>query len=181
VSLGEVEHALGLPPLSPVDPDRDALLNGLISAARAHAEMLLNRDLVRKQWDLYLDAWPQDTEITLRAPLVSVDLVRYTKEDGTSTTLTPGTDFEVFPELVPPVIRPAFGKTWPGDPLRSKAGILVRFTSGYASDAPFWGEAGNVKIAIKMLVAWMYYSRAKDEASIPEAIQALLGYGAVWR
>src|SRR5690242_1921125 len=47
----------------------DEEIAGLIVAARVQAEILQNRDLVRKQWDLSLDYW-NNVRIQLRAPLV---------------------------------------------------------------------------------------------------------------
>src|SRR5579875_1336015 len=37
----------------------DDFMGVLISAAREQAEILQNRDLVRKQWDLSYDYWPE--------------------------------------------------------------------------------------------------------------------------
>jgi len=180
VTLAEVEHALGLPALSPSDSERDSLLKGYISAARELAEVYLNRDLVQKQYDLRLDSWP--SEIELRAPLVSVDKVSYLNEQGSETVLAEGTDYIVFSNLEPPVVRPPVNGTWPSSSLYPRGAILVRFTSGYSGNDAFWGDAGaRVKVAITMIAAWLYYTRGQSNTEIPAAAEALLTPGRLHR
>lgn len=84
LTLAEVKAYLLIPDRSPADDAEDDLLEGMITAAREEAETQQGRDLVEKQWDLSLDYFP--CEIRLRAPLQSVDLVKYKNSDGVETS-----------------------------------------------------------------------------------------------
>lgn len=165
----------------------DALLGVMISAAREQAEILQNRDLVEKQWDLHYDYWPA-YRLRLRAPCKSVDLMQYTDLTGNVTTMTVTTDYVVDLSKEPAVITPPWNRSWPAfTPLPSSA-ILARFTSGYALDAPFWtGSGARVKIGMLMLISSWYENRlpftpgARADAELPFAVTSCLNYGALER
>lgn len=159
----------------------------LIPAAREQAEILQNRDLVRKQWDLSFDYWP-GYRLRLRAPCVSVDLMRYTDLTGNVTTMQPTTDYVVDLAKEPAVITPPWNRSWPAfTPLPSSA-ILTRFTSGYAPDDPFWaGSGARVKVGMLLLISSWYENRlpftpgARNDAELPFAVTSCLSYGAMER
>lgn len=185
ITLAEAEHWLALASLSPVDAERDATINGLITGARELAENLQGRDLVRKQWELTLPCFP--AEIELRDPLVSVDLVRYRDSDGNYTELTEGTDYIVDTAKHPGILEPPYGETWPSFTAWPTSAVLVRFTSGYAADDGFWSDAGaRLKIAMKILVAHWFTSRAFELGApgaleYPYTLTTLLTSGALTR
>lgn len=167
--------------------DDDTQIGVLISAARAQAEMLQNRDLIRKQWDLSYDYWPE-YRLRLRAPCVSVGLMQYTDLTGNVTTMQVDTDYVVDLKKEPAVITPPWNRSWPAfTPLPSSA-ILVRFTSGYAADDPYWsGPGAMVRIGMLMLMNSWYENRlpftpgARNDAEVPFAVTSCLSYGALER
>jgi uncharacterized phiE125 gp8 family phage protein len=165
----------------------DALLSVLISAAREQAEILQNRDLVRKQWDLYYDYWPA-YRLRLRAPCVSVDLLQTTDLTGMVTTMEVTRDYMVDLAKEPGAVTPPWNRSWPAfTPLPSSA-ILCRFTSGYQISDPFWqGSGARVKLGMLMLISSWYENRlpftpaARGDAELPFAVTSCLNYGALER
>lgn len=183
----EVKAYLGLPAREFPDDEEDAMIAGFIAAARNQAEILQGRDIVRKQWDLSLDYF-NDYQIRLRAPLVSVDLVKYRDSDGNYTTLTENTDYVVDTAKHPGVIVPAVNATWPSFSPWPSSAVLIRFTSGFASADPWWLDDGfRVKAGMKMLISSWYENRLPFEVGAnaaqeyPYSVTALLSYGALVR
>lgn len=184
MELAELQAWLGVPVLSPADTDSDALITALISAAREQAEVLQWRDLVTKQWTLTLESFAP--EIELRAPLISVETVKYKDSDGVETTLTEGTDYIVDIAKQPGVIMPPYNKDWPSFTAYPTSPITIEFTSGFASTDAFWVESGpRVKLGMKMLISSWFNRRLPFEPSnlaiqeIPYTVAALLSTGAL--
>lgn len=176
----EVEEHLSLPTLDPVDANRDSLLEDYIMAAREQAEILQNRDLVQKQWDLHLDAFPAH-EIPLRPDLDTVDLVRYTDSGGDTTDLVEDTDYIVDTHKQPGLIMPAYGTVWPTFTPWPSSAVLVRFTDGLSSSqVPAIVKGGM----LRLISAW-YYGRlpfemgASAAQEYPYAVTWALRYKAV--
>jgi uncharacterized phiE125 gp8 family phage protein len=185
LTLAQAEHYLSLPTLSPVDAGRDALIESLITAARETAEAYQGRDLIPKQWDLTLEAFP--VEIELRAPLVTVDLVKYRDSSGTWTILAENTDYIADLSKHPGIIRPPYDGEWPSFTAWPTSPILIRFTSGYASTDAFWDDAGQrIRTGMKLLISHWFNSRDLMAApgagkEVPYSIEVLLGTGALPR
>jgi uncharacterized phiE125 gp8 family phage protein len=189
LSVDEMRFALKLPDRidSPQDVEIDDQLTGLISAAREQAEILQNRDLVRKQWDMSLDYWTS-YQIELRSPLVSVELVRYRDSTGAYTTLVENTDYIVDTAKSPGIMAPVYGGTWPTYTPWPSSSLLIRFTSGVASDSVFWSDAGaRVKRGMRALISDWYFNVlpfVKGSAAAqdyPYGVTSNLSYGAVPR
>jgi uncharacterized phiE125 gp8 family phage protein len=180
------------------DPTHDDDLELFIPAAREQAEIFQNRDLVQKQWDLYLDRFvPCDDlnyrhhrhhhhEIELRSPLNSVDLVQYRDSDGAYTALVEDTDYVA--DLVRGLIVPASGKTWPSFTPWPSSAVLVRFNSGISTSDPFWASSGaRVMVGMKLLIsAWfnnrLPFGRGESVAAeYPFTVTSCLSYGAISR
>jgi uncharacterized phiE125 gp8 family phage protein len=165
----------------------DVMLGGMISAAREQAEILQNRDLVQKQWDLSYDYWPA-YRLRLRAPCVSVDLMQYTDLTGAVTPMALTTDYVIDLKKEPGVITPPWNRSWPAFTPFPSSAILTRFTSGYAAVDPFWlGSGARVKIGMLMLISSWYENRlpftpgASADAELPFAVTSCLNYGALER
>lgn len=184
ITLAEAQEYLRVPVMSPVDSDSDALINALITAAREVAETYQGRDLVEKQWDLTLEAFP--VEIQLRDPLVTVDLIRYRDSDGDYTTLTANTDYIVDTAKHPGIVRPPYDGEWPSFTAWPTSPVLIRFTSGYAAADVFWSDAGKrVLIGMKMLISHWYNNRlpffpqgGSSTMELPFTVTSLLSAGA---
>jgi uncharacterized phiE125 gp8 family phage protein len=186
LTLAEVRAYLKLPDRVPPDPAEDDLLNVFIVAAREQAEIYQNRDLVRKQWDLARDYWP-DYHLPMRGPLVSVDLVQYRDNNGAYTQMAENVDYIVDASKSPGLITPPYGVTWPAFTPWPTSALLVRFTSGMASSDPWWSDAGaRVKIGMKLLISNWFNGRlpfleGRTYQELPFAVTSCLSQGAVPR
>lgn len=180
ISLDEAKSFLKVPQRSPVDTGEDLDIQGMISTARNMAEGLQGRDLVQKQWDLVADYWPCGL-LSLRAPLISVDLVQYRDSDGVYHELTEGPDYVVDAARQPGIIAPAFNQIWPSYTAWPAASLLVRFTSGYSAASAFWADDGHrIKLGMKRLVALYYSDRLPlTVADLPEVTKDLLSFGSI--
>jgi hypothetical protein len=184
LSLAEVRKFLELPERSPEDLPEQTLLEGFVIGAREVAEILQNRDLTVKQYDYTLDFFPE--EIELRTPLRSVDLIRYRDSDGNYTDLVEGTDYIV--DTARGLVLPVYGGSWPSFAAWPSSAVLVRFSSGYAEDHPFWSQSGQrVLIGMKELISAWFHERLPFELSnlaiqeYPYTVTSLLSFGAVPR
>jgi uncharacterized phiE125 gp8 family phage protein len=189
LTVDEVKHYLVLPFLNPPDDLQEALLGGLISGARAMAEIFQNRDLVVKQWDLSYDYWPE-FRIKLRPPVVGVDLVQYRDRDGNTTPLAENTDYIVDAAKKPGIITPMYNKTWPTFTPWPSSAVLIRYRSGMKPPSDpqpdlFWKNAGaRVLVGMKRLISEWYNNRLPLDLKVddvPFGIGQCLGFGSVPR
>lgn len=185
LDLDTVKSYLKIPQRNPSDPIEDATLNIFIVAARIQAEVMQNRDLVRKSWDLTYDFWPS-FRIRLRDPLKSVDLITTKDNDGAITTLNLNTDFIMDATKHPGIITPPFNGTWPAFSLWPSSSILIRFQSGYDPTDAYWsGPGAIVKNAMLLLISSWYNGRIPFEqgaiSEYPFAVTQGLGLGALER
>ena len=182
-TLDEVKSFLRLPARSPADPDEDALVADLISAARVVAEFYQGRDLVRKQWDLHFDFWV-DYFIGLRDPLVSVDLFTVRDSTGAYTTLVENTDYIVDLVKSPGLVAPPYNSMWTAFTPWPSSAILIRFTSGFGNNSVFWQADGRaVKAGMRRLIVDWFTNRMPFEKTIdpnrelPFGVTAMLTTG----
>lgn len=169
-------------------PEEDTAENNqllaFIAGARNQAEILQEKDLIRKQWDLSFDYWP-GYRIETKTPLVSVDLVQYKDSDGNVTALTEGVNYIVDNLKSPGIIMPPWNGTWPTFTPWPSSALLFRFTSGYACDDPFWAESGPlIKTGMKLLISHWFNNRIPFEvgagaiAAYDYGVTSCLSYGA---
>lgn len=154
----------------------DALISGLIKAARAEVEAQTGMALIDQSWRLAMDAWPHDGLVRLRRhPVKEILSVTVYGEEGEAAVLDPAS-YEA--DLLSRPARLHF--TSPPAPERRLNGIEVDFIAGF-------GEAGTdvpdlLKRAVLVLVAHWYEFRAvfgaKDQpVSIPPGFDRLIaGY-----
>lgn len=144
-----------------VDDDQtaeDALILGLIRAAREQTEAQTRRALVTQTWDARYTAFPDDNgRLELpRAPLQSVASVAYLDSTGATTTLDPG-DYMVDTASEPGAVVLAYGGAWPTPTLYPLAPVRVRFTAGYGEGAGDVPE--SIRAAMLLLVGHLYEHR----------------------
>lgn len=177
--------------------EQDRTISGMIAAARAHAELLQNKDLVVKQWDYSLDTFTDfaiaqatannysavyEDELQLRLPLRSVDLFQYTMSDGTVIPLAENTNYTV--DLARGLVKPAYGTCWPSFVAGRSSPILLRYQSGYSASHPFWVSGGApLLVGMKMLITSWYedripYVEGTGVHELPFGITKLLKSGA---
>lgn len=149
--------------------DEDALLNGLIVAAREHAEKITNRVFVTQTWDYHRDNFINAIDLPFGS-LQSVVSVKYVDTGGIEQILDPGV-YEVDILNEPGKVTLGYQQAWPS--IRSVPNaVSIQFIAGY-------GDATNdvpdtVRLAIRSLVSDYYDSRADSATGMSEAIQRLL-------
>jgi uncharacterized phiE125 gp8 family phage protein len=139
----------------------DALIGGLIVAARQHVEAVTGRAFCTQTWELRLGAFPGDEEFVElpKAPLQSVQQVAYVNAAGALIQAAIG-DFQAIipagPQAPPGSVGPAPGKKWPTDVSHAPLSARIRFVAGYgdASAVPF-----GIVAAIMLLVGDLYQNR----------------------
>lgn len=167
----------------------DALVASLGKAARSLVERLTGRQLVTASWLMTLDAfpWPGGWEFLERpglfpdphqirlpkAPLQSVSSVTYYDMGDVLRTLDTSV-YVVDAATDPGRILLAMAKVWPVTRLKPGA-VRVTFTAGYGAASAVPEE---LKLAIKLAVAWWYEHRGDDLAAaptkLPLAVESLL-------
>ncbi|HCZ17770.1 MAG TPA: hypothetical protein DHV85_25000 [Candidatus Accumulibacter sp.] len=141
--------------------DDDTRITAFISAARHLAEQKTGRAFSPQTWELVLDAFPAEIEVTI-GPLTAVSSIKYLDTAGAEQTLA-GAAYVVDADHLPARIVPATGYAWPGTAALPSA-VRVRFTCGHAvSDGDL--------IALKqwMLIAvatWVRHAEAVDSANL---------------
>ena len=110
--------------------DEDALINGLISAAREACEDRIEGTVPVTGWKLTLDTFPDAIKLP-RGPVASVESVKYLDANGVEQTLSPA-DYLVDTVSTPGYIVPAYGKEWPTTRDQINA-VTVDYTAGNAT------------------------------------------------
>jgi len=175
ITVAEMAAFLRLPDTHPANDD--LLLASQIQAAREVAEAHQGRDLVAKQYDLWLDAFPVDV-IDVRDPLASVDVFSYKDSDGVTTALVENTDYIV--DTVRSCVMPVVDGSWPSATLWPSSAILIRHTT-----APPTIDA-CVLNGIRYLVAGWFegrlpYVAGESVAEMPMSVRDVFAIGKRWR
>uniref|UniRef100_A0A6M3XTW3 Putative head-tail connector n=3 Tax=viral metagenome TaxID=1070528 RepID=A0A6M3XTW3_9ZZZZ len=141
VSLSDARTHLRI---SDDETTEDALIQGIIMAARIEAERQLGRPLVSQTWTAKMDYFPDSDEIELPLPpLVSVATVKYIDPDGTLQTLS-NTYYTVDTSGVLGRIYLNYGYSWPDIRVEPNA-VRIEYVAGY-------GDASAVPEDVK---SWM--------------------------
>lgn len=162
--------------------DDDALIAGLIKAARECAESATNRKLITQRWRVFEDTIPSPPEFCLPfAPVQSVDWVRLWDSANNGIVLSASA------YSVDVVGEPArvYLKDAPTATLRRYNAVEIAFTCGYGAAATNVPEP--IRQAVKLLAAHWYENRiAVSEASqlkfeeLPLGVQYLLAPYRLW-
>ncbi len=160
------------------DDADDALISGLIAAARRHCEQRLDQAFVTTTFELKLDRFPCEhcglIELD-RAPLQSITHVKYFDCDGDEQTLD-DESYQVDAASRPGRLLPAPYCYWPSTSPRLNA-VTIRFVAGYGAAA---AVPDTIKAAIKLLVGHWYKNREATvigsiSSNLQFTVDALLG------
>jgi len=141
VSLAEAKAQL-----RETSTDNDTYITALIAAATDEAENYVWRRFVTQTWRLYCQFFGE-----IKIPygsLQSVTSVKYYDSDDVQQTLA-ATTYQVDINREPPIIRLAYGKSWPSIYSRDDA-IEVEFVCGYTT------VPESIKYAILMKIELLY-------------------------
>lgn len=174
LTVAEMKAYLRLPEYDEPQPETDALIASLITAARDMAEGVdgQNRDLVAKTWDKTWDGW--QTAFHLRDPLGTVDLFQVKDDEGNLHTLTEGVDYIV--DATRNLVMPPPNESWPSIDLWPVSAILIRFTTAPGAVPEI------VKNGMRLLISDWHTSRAPfdtvtERVESPRAVTAAFRYG----
>lgn len=159
--------------------DDDAYIGALISTAREWAEDYLDRTLIHTQWEMKLDAFPDEIGAP-RPPMASSGTctavtLTYTVSDVGGTTTLSSSNYRVDRASTPGVIRNLYGQSWPSH-LSDQNSITVSWWGGYSGNSS--GVPKAARHAILMLVASWYERRLAADSTtaveIPFGVKPLL-------
>ena len=157
--------------------NEDAVLVGLILAARQYAEEITGRAFLTQTLELTLDCFPAWKIELPRSPVASITSITYLDTAGASDTVT---SYVLDGRSRPPRLTPAYGESWPD--VRATAGcVAIRFVAG-ESDAP-----EPIRQAILLMVGHWFEHREDAViqsgvavSMVPHGVDALLAPYRVW-
>ena len=134
----------------------DALIAGLISAAREWVEQSTRRSLITQTWRLRLEELDDDECIELpRPPLQSVSSFVYVDSAGNSQTWA-SSNYLVSTDCEPGELSVVFGEVWP--PIREQEdAVTITYVAGYGATGA--SVPAPLKTAILLLVGHWYANR----------------------
>lgn len=157
------------------DTADDNLISALIKAARMLCESYQGRAYLTQTWELTLDAFPDSPFELPRAPLATVESIKYKDADGDETTMA-AADYVLDISAEPGRVALADGKSWPTADLYPVGAVKIRYTAGVAAAA---SVAENVKQAILLTIGGWYQDRQVG-ADLSPAAKALLAIDRVF-
>lgn len=141
----------------------DAMLGGYIAAATAHAEAFLNKAIGQQQWELSLDGFADEIELTL-GPVTEVASITYLDADRITRTLGESVYILDLVSVPQRIVRDP-DESWP-DTANVPNAVTIAFTTGYASAPP------QVVQAVLLAVASWWQNR--EAGAFPAAAETLL-------
>lgn len=160
--------------------DDDALIAGLIAAARQYVEQKTGRALITQVWDAQLDGGFTATEYELPlAPLQSVVSVQYTDTAGVLQSWDSSNYRVTAPSGPMPAagrLSLAYGVGWPSTRYQNGAAV-IRFVAGYGASGAAVPEA--IKLALRLMLGHWYEHRESvvfgpNALEVPLGVEALL-------
>lgn len=156
--------------------DEDALIGGLISAAREWAEHYTGRALAPQTLEMALDQFPEDFIDLDLPPVSSVTSIKYTDSTGVEQTLaTDQYAFSLYGEARR--ISLTYGNSWPTTQAIANA-VRIRYVTGYTTTPK------AAKAAILLMVGHLYANREDVTTSktelLPNGAKALLDPIKIW-
>lgn len=180
VTLAEARDHLRLEASgSPASHPDDTLVEGLIQAAREHAESFMRRTIIETEYTWSFDDFPTgDGAIVFpRNAVLSVSSVAYTDDDGNSQTFT---DYTLSRGDSHTVMVPGHDKDWP-DNRGHTDDVTITFKAGYQEVSGDYrvNVPESIRRAILLLVGHLYENRESvvigDSATeVPYTVKSLL-------
>lgn len=156
----------------------DTLIDALIVAARNWCEAYTGRALVYQVLESSYDAYPGDTLYLPRAPVISIDSIKYIDGNGTQQTWATA-NYQTDLVSEPGRITLAYAGLLPSSQRNDLNSWKVRFTAGYPVGSPndAAGYRDNVpmalKLAMKLHIGAFYKER--ENPLVPKAAEYIAG------
>lgn len=172
------------------DDDQDAIISGLISAARIACEMKTRQQLIHARWTLVFDRFPMagigtplpfacDVQIPgfaailPHAPFVDMAAITYLDMSSVLQTVDPSL-YVVNDAAMPAHVSPTFGNIWP-IPLPQVGAVRFTYDAGYASPVTFSGN----NVTVNGPVSWQVgdvVTFSNSGGALPAALTAKAPY-----
>jgi uncharacterized phiE125 gp8 family phage protein len=156
----------------------DALISGLITAARMFIEGQTHRALITQTWDFTFDEFPCESLRLPMAPVSDVTNISYVDTNGDTQTLlgSPAlTDFRSVLNTDTPYLVPLYDESWPDTRCQPNA-VTVRAVCGYGTARRI--VPAPLSHALLLLVAHWYEHREAaalgGTSEVPFAVEALI-------
>jgi len=151
----------------------DALVAGLIKAARLAVEAAARRVLVESRWRVLVDAWPAGRIVRIPlSPLIAVDAVQVRDAAGALHDVA-ASAYRVDAGIDPARVLVAPGAPEPGV---TPGGIAIEFRAGFGPTAAAVPEP--LRHAVRLLVARWFEHRGDDveaaRAALPDDVLTLV-------
>lgn len=157
-----------------VDTETDDLyIQSLIAVARQYVEDVLDITICTTIWEAKYDLFPVWAIVLPRLPMLDRAVtVTYRSGDGTYSSLSSATDFQIDASVLPGRIYPQWARSWPatrGD----ENSVTVRYSAGYGDD----GQSAPpvVKHLILLLVAHWFDTRQPAVTGAPQSVPQTFG------
>lgn len=138
--------------------EEDSLISALITAARQKAEEYTKRAFITQSWELALDSVSGKVYLP-RPPIQTINKVTLDGEIIVTENYSLIGQDVFYPKIPLNAVNPA--------------GLVIRYTSGYGSNATDVPQA--IRQAILMLVAHMYEAREGEAPQVEYEVQAKAG------
>ena len=149
LTLSEVKTHLRI---GACDTSEDLLIQGLMVTAQEQAESILWRSLSLRDYDAYMQAWPDRCFIRLPyPPLNTVTLVEYTDNNGVTRVFD---GYTLDTVSVPGRLVLKHGQSWPCFTPATANPIHIKFNAGYGKETP-----ATIKAAMLLLIGNLYENR----------------------
>ena len=148
------------------DVDNDAIISGLIVAARRWVETLTHRALITQTFVLKIDRFPGPVTTVIELPggnTQTLTSIAYLDDNGDSQTWAA---FNYIADLVsqPALVGLAYNIDWPS--IREwELPVTITYSAGYGDDPGDVPE--ELRTAIKMLAAELYENREDSIVGVP--------------
>lgn len=171
LTLAEAKAHLRIPT---ANTDEDDYITDLCSAATTHIQSTTDRVCVSGTYLLTRDTLATCMEIP-RAPIISLDSLVLTDEDGSETTVSSSV-YGLDTTTVPPRLRLRTNQSYPTVSLGNIEPVKITFTAGYGSTA---SVPTDLKHAAKLFVGHFFEIRepvvlGTIATRVPLSVEALL-------
>lgn len=152
------------------DNDRNGQFRSWIRAATLQVEHDTETALLSQTCKLYLPWFPDVIEIH-KPPVTSVSSITYVDGDGTTQTLS-ASYYQSNLKKTPPLIREAYGYSWPTTRSDTENAVTVTFLAGYTDVNDQKLEL--FKEAVKVKVRRMYQGCGDERDMVYEGLVSAL-------
>jgi uncharacterized phiE125 gp8 family phage protein len=161
---------------SPPASDDDAWLTDIgIPAARDWCEQYLGGSIAPQTIELATQGFPSGSIPLPFGPVLSISSVIYTDANGDDQTLVADTDYMLDAFVRPPVVRPAYGASWPSA-RASVNSVRVQYVTGYSlpDESPQTNPLpAGIRAAMLLMLGHFYNNRENSLAEYRITIQAV--------